>query len=332
LFVMQRRFLEKPDLVGVVASALGPERVLRDVTRLTGGSKKGVYRLAFDDESSAILYAWDPVENFWPVSTGPTSGSADPFADASGASLFEASYAQLAALGIRTPELYVLDRSKTTHPADFALMEDVRGPSLEALLAADPQRAHNVLDELAAALQVMHRCRSSQVGKVAIVGAGIATADQRCEEIVLRRALVQLSEAAGRIARLAAAQPALVELLHRLAADVHPRADFALIHGELGPDHVFVDDEGHPAIIDIEGLMFFDVEWEHVFLELRFHDDYRPLREDNLDEHRLQLYRLAMHISLVAGPLRLLDGDFPDAPFMRSIVDWNLEKTLSFLE
>ena len=324
-----RRFLEKRDLVGVVASALGPQRVLRNVTRLTGGSKKGVYRLAFDDESSAILYVWDPVENFWPA-TSP-SGSADPFADASGADLFEVSYARLTALGIRTPELYVLDRSKTSHPADFALLEDIQGQNLEAMLAADPQAARTVLVELAAALQVMHGCRSAQLGKVAIVDAGLATGEQRCEEIVLHRALVQLSAAAGRIARLAAAQAALVELLHGLAALVLPRADFALIHGELGPDHVLVDHDGHPAIIDIEGLMFFDVEWEHVFLELRFHDAYRHLRAEQLDEHRLQLYRLAMHISLVAGPLRLLDGDFPDAAFMRSIVDWNLERTLSFL-
>ena len=32
-----------------------------------------------------------------------------------------------------------------------------------------------------------------------------------------------------------------------------------LIHGELGPDHVLIDERGHPVIIDIEGVMFFDL-------------------------------------------------------------------------
>jgi hypothetical protein len=35
------------------------------------------------------------------------------------------------------------------------------------------------------------------------------------------------------------------------------------------------------------------------------------------------VYRLAMHLSLVAGPLRLLDGDFPDREPMLEIVAYN---------
>jgi hypothetical protein len=57
--------------------------------------------------------------------------------------------------------------------------------------------------------------------------------------------------------------------------------------------------------------MYFDPEWEHVFLRLRFGRDYRFLGASGLDPDRLRLYQLAMHLSLVAGPLRLLDGDFP---------------------
>lgn len=62
--------------------------------------------------------------------------------------------------------------------------------------------------------------------------------------------------------------------------------------------------------------MYFDVEWEHVFLRIRLHDAYRPLAVDGLDEDRLALYMLAQRLSLTAGPLRLLDGDFPDRAFM----------------
>ena len=74
--------------------------------------------------------------------------------------------------------------------------------------------------------------------------------------------------------------------------------------------------------------MYFDLEWEHVFLELRFGDDYRILRRPGLDADRLSLYRLAMHLSLVAGPLRLLDGDYPDREPMLAIAEANIRRTL----
>lgn len=114
-------------------------------------------------------------------------------------------------------------------------------------------------------------------------------------------------------------------------AAVSPRTEYGLIHGELGPDHVLVVDHGEPVLIDIEGVMFFDVEWEHAFLELRFGDDYRHLKATDLDDDRMRLYRLAMYLSLVAGPLRLLDGDFPHRESMHAIVDGNIVRTLAEL-
>ncbi|MEY9878340.1 hypothetical protein ABH931_007867 [Streptacidiphilus sp. MAP12-33] len=38
----------------------------------------------------------------------------------------------------------------------------------------------------------------------------------------------------------------------------------------------------------------------------------------------------AMRLSLVADPLRLLDGDFPDRDFMRGIAEHNLKKLWSW--
>jgi hypothetical protein len=123
--------------------------------------------------------------------------------------------------------------------------------------------------------------------------------------------------------------PRLTDRLHTHAGRIGPRPSFSLIHGELGPDHVRIDGNGRPALIDIEGLMYFDAEWEHVFLRLRFGADYRFLREPGLDPHRLDLYRLALHLSLVAGPLRLLDGDFPDREPMLAIAEYNTRQVLS---
>jgi hypothetical protein len=84
-------------------------------------------------------------------------------------------------------------------------------------------------------------------------------------------------------------------------------------------------------MIDIEGIMFFDVEWEHAFLRLRFGEHYRWLDAGGLDGYRLRFYQLARHLSLIAGPLRLLDGDFPDREPMMRIAEFNTRKALAFL-
>jgi hypothetical protein len=63
---------------------------------------------------------------------------------------------------------------------------------------------------------------------------------------------------------------------------------------------------------------------------LRFGPHYRWLRANDLDERRLRLYRLALHLSLVTGPLRLLDGDFPEREHMLEIVEYNLQHALTF--
>ena len=94
---------------------------------------------------------------------------------------------------------------------------------------------------------------------------------------------------------------------------------------------MLLDDAGRPVLVDIEGLATFDVEWEHAFAGIRFGDRYDALRLPGLDPARLRFYRLAHHLSLVAGPLRLLDGDFPDRRFMLDIAATHTEKVLGYL-
>ncbi|MDX3755724.1 phosphotransferase family protein [Streptomyces mirabilis] len=324
-----RRPLTRDALAPLARAALGRARTLTAVTRLRGGSKKGVYRLFIDDGSTAVAYVWDPAEDYWDAAPADPR---DSFSHASGLDLFTAAYDRLTGLGIRTPRLLFADRSHTHLPSDVAVVEDVRGGSLEDLLHRDPEAAEGPLRELAEALRTLHAHPAPRHGKVAVVDNGGSAYGGSCEQVVLERALADLAEAAARDPRIAAVREALYGRLHALAGRVRPRGRVGLVHGELGPDHVLVDEYGHPALIDIEGLLYFDAEWEHVFLRQRFHHAYEALRADGLDEDRLRLYRLAMHLSLVAGPLRLLDGDFPDPEFMRAIAEHSMGQTLTLLE
>jgi hypothetical protein len=327
----ERMFADVESLRPVVRAAFGGGRRLLRVERLAGGSKKGAYRLMMDDGGTALVYAWGDSEDYW-LGVLPEGGGdlADPLSHASGLALFEAAAGRLRSAGVRCPELLFADRSGSLYPADIAVVEDVAGGNLEALLENDPMAAERPLSVLADWLAAMAAIRSPSFGKVAFVDAGGRSPGTSCERVMLDRALAQLQEIAGRDRRAAGAQGRLEEALHSLAEPIEPRAASALVHGELGPDHVLLDRRGEPVLIDIEGAKYFDVETEHVFVRMRFGRHYPKLSRGGLDEDRLRLYQLCMHLSLVAGPLEIADTSHPEREWFRSVAEHHLQRALQF--
>ncbi|WP_341720963.1 phosphotransferase [Micromonospora sp. FIMYZ51] len=325
---MTRAFVQPDDLRHLVADQFGGDRRIVALDRLTGGSKKGVYRLRLDDLTQVIVYVWAAGENYWPPSlTVPD----DPFTDASGADLFAANHAALAAVDVRIPRLLMLDRDRRYLDADVALLEDAGAVTLEALLARDPAAAAGPLATLGGALRRMHTTLCAKYGKLTAIERGEAAQRRRTEDVIVDRALSQLRAAAVRDPRLADAHDQIAGHVRRLRDAVRERRAYGLVHGELGPDHVLVTPDGEPVMIDIEGLTYFDVEWEHAWLRMRFRDAYPLLRPVDLDPHRLELYRYAQVLSLIEGPLRIADTDFPNRQWMLDLAEWNTTKALAAL-
>ncbi|GLY87653.1 aminoglycoside phosphotransferase [Actinoallomurus iriomotensis] len=326
-----REFAEAGDLSGIVSDALGGRSRIVGVDRLRGGSKKGVYRVRLDggEAASVIVYRWSDEEDFWPGTRA--DDATDPLAPASGIAPFLAARRRLDEVGARVPRVLWADDTRQRYAADVAVVEDVPGGTLEALFETGPARADAALADLARTLDLMHRHHAPRHGRVDLLDRGGVALGSSCEQLVLDRARRDLDEAAGRDTRIGTVRDRLDERLRELRERVLPRAECGLIHGELGPDHVLVSADGRAVLIDIEGLMYFDVEWEHVFLRIRFGERYAALSRPGLDQRRLDLYLLAMRLSLVAGPLRLLDGDFPDREFMRGIAEHNLREALALL-
>jgi hypothetical protein len=326
-----RRFANVGSLRPVIRAAFGQDRRLLKAERLAGGSKKGVYRLTMEDGGTALAYVWDDSEDYWHgVLPEGADDPADPFSHASGLGLFEAAAHRLAAAGVRCPQILFADRSRTLYPADIAVVEYVPGRSLEALLDNDPVAARRPLSVLADWLAAMSAIRSPWLGKVAFVDAGGRSPSRSCERVMLGHALTQLAEIAGRDPRAAGAQARLEETLHSLAEPVKPRAAVALVHGELGPDHVLLDSRGEPVLIDIEGARYFDVETEHVWMRMRFGEHYAKLNRGGLDEDRLRLYQLCMHLDLVAGTSRMADTSHPEREWFRGVAEHHLQRALQF--
>ena len=161
------------------------------------------------------------------------------------------------------PRLHYADSTHTHLPADAAVVEDLTGGSLEDALARDPEGAPEAMERMAELLATLHSHTGPRFGKVAVVDNGGSSYGDSCEQRITEGALRSVAEAAAREPRAAAARRELEEEIHVLAAEVRPRDRHTLVLGEL------------------EGLMYFDVEHEHVFLRLRFgpHSDaLRPPR------------------------------------------------------
>ncbi|TGN73855.1 aminoglycoside phosphotransferase family protein [Streptomyces bauhiniae] len=301
-----RAFTDPSELRRLVREGLGPGCRVTGVERLRGGSKKGVYRLTLAGMGApptVIAYSWAPQENYWPGVPTPHPSGLAPFLSA---------HHTLQAAGVRTP--HVLYASE---PDDLALVEDIPGDTLETTFTTDPSRAARALSKLAVALDHM--------------AAHTSPADHTSEDVTLTRALNDLAEAATRDPRINAATPALTNRLHELHAALTPRPTHSLVHGELGPDHILLTPDAHPVLIDIESLTHADPEQEHAYLRLRFGPHYAPLSR-LLNPTRLALHTLALHLSLIAGPLRLLDGDFPHRDAMRGIAEHNTREALRLVE
>jgi hypothetical protein len=327
---MTRAFLQPSDLTGLLR-AYRPAARLAGLERLAGSSKKGVYRVTFDDSATAVIYSWSAAENFWPA--GPGAGDDPfPFGDACGPDLLAAAHAALTAAGVRTPRIYAWDTSRAVTEADLAVVEDVRGGSLEQLITADPSSAAQPIRQLGEALRSMSRRHGPRYGKVALARRDSGTPQQPPEDVMLRRAVLHLAAAADRVSRLARARAAIAEMLAARRAAIRPRTEYALVHGELGPDHVLLDEQRRPVLIDIEGLTFFDVEWEHAFLRMRFKPaGYRQLGLPAPDEARVSFYLLAQRISLIEGPLRIADTDYPDRQWMLDLAEYQVDRVLAEL-
>ncbi|MFD5825562.1 phosphotransferase [Lentzea sp. NPDC060358] len=240
-------------------------------------------------------------EDYWPTHEH------DPlFGNASGRDLFLTAHTALSEAGMSVPRLVLVDH-------DVVVVEDLGSTFLE-----DHPAPERLWDDI----EAMHQRLSPRYGRPSALQPPDAPP---VPDVVLDRALGHLDACSARVSRIAEARSRLETLLRQRHAAISPRTRYGLVHGELGPDHVLVAD-GRPVLIDIEGAMYFDVEWEHVFLQLRFGPHYRPA--PGLDPARLDLYRLATHLSLVEGPLRLLDGDFPHRDAMAAIAEDNVERVL----
>jgi hypothetical protein len=306
-----------PQSVSRACDALG-RGVPAAIRRLQGGTCKGVYRAWWTDGRSAIVYRWHPDEDRWGLADGAEDTGAPSRID------FLSAQQLLSAVGVRVPT--VLHENAGLHDVDATVVvEDFGDRRLGDILAGSDEGRDPVLAAFGTVLRTLHAQQRDEPGPIVLASDRTTTPPPFADQI-LQRAHRHL-KAARHHPAIQPIELRLRSMLHEAHRRVHPRVGATLVHGELGPDHVLVDADGQPCLIDIEGCNYADLEWEHAYLALRFGPHYEHLQRDDLDPARLELYTLALHLSLVAGPSELLTRTGPD-PFMQSIVAHNAQRLI----
>lgn len=317
--------LDQADLQDYMRTVFGTGYSAARVSKMHGGAQKVVYKIECSNGFICVLYVWDLSMNYFKEDIVKDDLDEQSY----GSHLFEINNEYLIQHGIKTPALYDLNKERTRYPFDYALVEYVDGQTAESYFHHSYSEVQDkVFERLGDMLDGMHANKRHAFGKV----DHREMSYENCHYKQMENAKVQLSYASQYMENIGVNQSKLCNILHELESRIKPRTQYGFIHAELGPNHVLVNDKLEPFLIDIEGAMFFDTEHEHSFLEMRFGDFYRYLRNDKLDPNRRLFYRFHHHISLTSGGLKLLHRGFPDRQFAKDLANYHAACALRFIE
>ncbi|MHA6532171.1 phosphotransferase [Paenibacillus sp. BAC0078] len=298
---------------------------IANVVKMHGGAQKVVYKIDCTNGFSCVMYVWDLTMNYFQEEIANNHINAQSF----GSELFEINNRYLIEHSIQTPVLYDLNKERNRYTFDYALVEYVAGQKAEDYFHHSDLRVKDeVFQQLGDMIAGMHAGERSTYGKANHSGNNTG----QCHLAQLENAKLQLFYASRHIDSIRENHSKLLDKLHELESGIEPRSRYGFIHGELGPDHVLVTDHLEPILIDIDGAEFFDIEHEHSFLEFRFGDFYRYLKQDNLDPNRMLFYKFHHHLSLISGGLKLIHRGYPDQQLAKDIADYNCKCALEFIK
>jgi hypothetical protein len=316
--------ISSTDLSKYLKSVFEMNYDVKSIHKMHGGAQKVVYKIDCENGFKCVLYVWDDTMNYFQQE----KSESDILDASSGADLFEINNKYFMQVGINTPKIYYLDKSKEKYPFDFAIVDYILGGDISEYFNIDFKEQHRVFNDLSATLRKMHSIKKSNYGNL----KSNTPYSKKCETVIFEKSIQHLTHITSYIDSIAKNKSELTNILNDLYSNIKPRDEYGLIHGELGPNHVLVDENLVPYLIDIEGAMFFDIEYEHSFLKFRFGKHYNYMENNSLDKDRLLFYKMHLHISCVSGALKLLHRRFPHIDEVKGIIQYNSEETLKFLE
>lgn len=292
-----QRFMAKK-----VKEVFGHIHDLQSMERLLGGAQKHTYLAKMQNSFQFVIYVWDQTTSYFSYDE-----EKDIFLSSS-AKLFELNNRKMREAGVRVPKLYYMDRSRKEQQYAYAFVEYIEGMDMDEVINSAPHRLEAVLSSLRENIEKLHYLKGENVGQVEHL--------QPCEFSIITFSLEGIRRDVAYLIEID--QPnknmykALEEKAEQLAKKIKPRKEYTFIHGELGPNHVMVNDKDEAFLIDIEGAKYSDVEEEASFLKLRFGANYEKLVMDEMDEERMRFYHLGHCLGNLSGAITLKNKGYYD--------------------
>lgn len=260
-----------------------------------GGFSKQVYKITTQD-NSFILYIWRrPFDN--QLTENQTRGIEYLFPD--GFSYYIHNTKMLTDMGIRVP--YILTAGHHDDgDFDYAIVECFKGISINDYIKNDGNIGA-VADKITAVMDKL------AVKKRTFYGPPLENKPNNIStvQLVFDFTLEELNIASKLDDEVSAIYSDILNLMRKKKNIIKTnKQEFSLIHGELTPDHIFILENGEIGLIDIDGVKYFDIEYDWGLINL-IYEDRIPL-PNYVNVEKLDFYKLCWIIIYVSGAIDYL--------------------------
>jgi hypothetical protein len=275
-----------------------------DIEEIREGFSKQVYRIK-TKKDRYILYIWRrPLEN--KLTENQTKGAKYLFPD--GFKYFIHNTKLLTDMGIRVPAI-IFSGHRDEEDFDYALVECFEGQSyMEYMNKGGDIRT--VADKVEVVMEKMASFKRSFYGPP-MVNIPFPVPPV---QLVFDFYAEELSIAAAIDSEISFLKSDLMYLMERKKNEVTDmdKEEYPLIHGELTPPHVYILENGEIGLIDIEGIKYFDIEYDRAVIHLAYGDAI-PVPK-YICKEKLEFYTLCLkigHLSVAADYLAHVDKNHP---------------------
>lgn len=320
---MNKCIMKSEELNNEIKNVFGNGYELIKVTRLIGGAQKGTFKVQCNKNFTFILYIWSECYDEF----SEYNDKADEFTSNS-ALLFLKNGKMLEENNISIQKVYYSDISKVKYPYEFAFVQYIDTLDLEAIVGNGDYRYSRIFENIQDNLLRIHNITSTRAGDL----NKLQDDDFRCEEYIYNQLMINLNYLLQNYKPVMKFEKEIIIMVDKIYRKIMPRKKYSFIHYELGPNHVLADKENNIYLIDIDGMKFFDLEFEHSFLKFRFGEFYKYFKREDLDEDRMDFYKLHHHIGALSGAYKLIQNNYEDMDDVNEMIRYNYNEILKYLE
>lgn len=319
---MDECLIKLEDLSIRVKKIFGEDHIIDNINRMYGGTQKGTFKVKCTNGFNFILYIWDTRTTYF----SNHQAKSDLFNEG-GAKVYAINERVLMENGLPTPKLYHMDNTRKQYLFDYAFVEYIPGKEIKHHIKEGDPSVPSYLKDLSIEIKKLHSIKSKFSGQP----EDLYENNFCCEKYILNKLDNDMKYLERNSKDIALGKSEIKDCYMNLYNKIKPRREYVLIHGELGTNHVLIGEDKKIHFIDIERVKYFDIEYEASYIEFRFKDNYKYLKEENLDINRINFYKIYHNISFLSGAIQLKETNYFDKADIDKMIKHNLEEIIKFL-